>query len=269
MESNKPKWDTLEPWANFIACDEDGRWYQYANEPNLPLESYSSKVFVKVNKWSYTGEFQNAGADADLEWAKLNWATSVEARPKADVKSIPEDCVVKPNWNDAPEWAMWLACDGAGKHATYWWWFESKPDKMSEASGVWVNTGGQAKSSGFCASNSWSLEYWGDSLEHRPDCETKPDEPEASSKKRVTLFIQFDTPVSNDAELAHLIAQAIALKLNESALTACGSAADSVKVAVGVTKYEEIHYDSDGCEFFIEGEEPNHDDDDDDDDKEF
>ena len=29
----------------------------------------------------------------------------------------------KPDWKDAPEWAMWLAMDGFG----VWRWFERKP----------------------------------------------------------------------------------------------------------------------------------------------
>lgn len=32
----------------------------------------------------------------------------------------------KPKWDDAPEWAMWLACDRSG----VWYWFLHKPVKM-------------------------------------------------------------------------------------------------------------------------------------------
>lgn len=30
----------------------------------------------------------------------------------------------KPSWNDAPEWARWLARDDDGD----WYWYESKPN---------------------------------------------------------------------------------------------------------------------------------------------
>lgn len=30
---------------------------------------------------------------------------------------------MKPSWNDAPEWAQWLAMDEDGE----WFWFESEP----------------------------------------------------------------------------------------------------------------------------------------------
>ena len=30
---------------------------------------------------------------------------------------------MKPSWDDAPEWAQWLAMDESGR----WWWYEEKP----------------------------------------------------------------------------------------------------------------------------------------------
>lgn len=33
----------------------------------------------------------------------------------------------KPSWDDAPEWANWLAMDENGE----WWWFEYKPHKTA------------------------------------------------------------------------------------------------------------------------------------------
>ena len=30
---------------------------------------------------------------------------------------------MKPSWDDAPEWAQWLAMDEDGR----WWWYEEKP----------------------------------------------------------------------------------------------------------------------------------------------
>lgn len=44
---------------------------------------------------------------------------------------------MKPSWNDAPEWAQWLAMDEDGK----WWWFECKPRLVSDQ--AWFNNGGR------------------------------------------------------------------------------------------------------------------------------
>lgn len=39
----------------------------------------------------------------------------------------------KPEWKDAPEWAMWLAQDEVGLHGIdhYWVWFEREPETFS------------------------------------------------------------------------------------------------------------------------------------------
>lgn len=34
----------------------------------------------------------------------------------------------KPDWDDAPEWAEWLAQDADGS----WWWYESQPQQGSD-----------------------------------------------------------------------------------------------------------------------------------------
>ena len=38
---------------------------------------------------------------------------------------------MKPSWDDAPEWAEWLAMDHAG-----WAWFEFRPDYISGSWGA-------------------------------------------------------------------------------------------------------------------------------------
>jgi len=40
----------------------------------------------------------------------------------------------KPNWKDAPDWAIYLVQDGD----LSWWWFENKP-VYEEAFSVWDN----------------------------------------------------------------------------------------------------------------------------------
>jgi len=65
----------------------------------------------------------------------------------------------KPSWEDAPEWANWLALDDFGE----WWLFENKP---SFNSGVrWVDFAGGAKKWSSC----FSSETWmaSSSLERR------------------------------------------------------------------------------------------------------
>ena len=42
------------------------------------------------------------------------------------------DTATKPSWDDAPDWAWWLAQDRDGK----WWWFENAPTLHSEK-GFW------------------------------------------------------------------------------------------------------------------------------------
>ena len=38
----------------------------------------------------------------------------------------------KPSWEDAPEWAQWLAMDDDGE----WYWYEEQPDRDS---GGWMS----------------------------------------------------------------------------------------------------------------------------------
>ena len=38
---------------------------------------------------------------------------------------------MKPSWDDAPEWAQWLAKDDDGK----WFWYENKPVRVD---GGWI-----------------------------------------------------------------------------------------------------------------------------------
>ncbi len=35
---------------------------------------------------------------------------------------------MKPSWDDAPEWAQWLAMDESGR----WWWYEKRPVRKEE-----------------------------------------------------------------------------------------------------------------------------------------
>jgi len=66
---------------------------------------------------------------------------------------------MKPSWDDAPEWAQWLAIDFDGE----WIWFECEP--ISNEYGFWDVSKVNAKSetAGFGIVKDWHL-----SLEPRP-----------------------------------------------------------------------------------------------------
>lgn len=42
---------------------------------------------------------------------------------------------MKPDWKNAPEWAMWLSCDDDGE----WTWFELEPVKFTGHSTFYVD----------------------------------------------------------------------------------------------------------------------------------
>lgn len=63
--------------------------------------------------------------------------------------------MIKPNWNNSPEWACYLAQDESGG----WYWFENEPSR--NASGEWVCMYGDCDKA---ESNS----EWAATLEKRP-----------------------------------------------------------------------------------------------------
>ena len=60
---------------------------------------------------------------------------------------------MKPSWDEAPEWANWLAMDDAG----YWFWYQEKPILRS---GCFVAAGGKVSLAPYSR--------WKESLERRP-----------------------------------------------------------------------------------------------------
>lgn len=72
----------------------------------------------------------------------------------------------KPSWNDAPEWAQWLAQDKNG----CWFWYERKPT-VSTFKQQWViNKPRRVEVAGKGACET----EWQNTLEQRPDKVTKP-----------------------------------------------------------------------------------------------
>ena len=68
---------------------------------------------------------------------------------------------MKPSWDEAPEWANWLAMDKDGS----WVWFERKPYIMSESDRAWREEAGTffRVSTDFYGAGAWT-----ESLERRP-----------------------------------------------------------------------------------------------------
>lgn len=64
---------------------------------------------------------------------------------------------MKPDWDEAPEWAMFCAQDEDGG----WWWYECHPDRKTC---VWTaeRVGGHVESARVYAPN------WKESLQERP-----------------------------------------------------------------------------------------------------
>jgi hypothetical protein len=69
---------------------------------------------------------------------------------------------MKPDWNDAPDWAQWLAMDKDGT----WWWFEREPGKGGVSWGGW----GQLDSCRCVEAFGHQIhgKLWSQSLERRP-----------------------------------------------------------------------------------------------------
>lgn len=65
------------------------------------------------------------------------------------------------NWNDAPEWAEYVAMDESGE----WWWYEKEPDDAPQeyGDGFWCNGGIETE-----YGDLYGGQWWGDSLQERP-----------------------------------------------------------------------------------------------------
>jgi len=64
---------------------------------------------------------------------------------------------MNPSWNDAPDWAQWVAQDADGE----WRWFEMRPHKVFDY--IWY-AGGRSVSTG----NRHPNHKWESTLEGRP-----------------------------------------------------------------------------------------------------
>ena len=66
---------------------------------------------------------------------------------------------MKPDWDDAPEWARFLAQDSDGE----WFWYENEPRLQNAYSASWDNHLG-----GMVQNATADSAFWRDTLEQRP-----------------------------------------------------------------------------------------------------
>ena len=65
---------------------------------------------------------------------------------------------MKPSWDDAPEWAQWLAMDSGGD----WYWYENLPTLLNY---IWSNVGDDDSRYEVAFR---VIQHWRNSLEERP-----------------------------------------------------------------------------------------------------
>lgn len=176
----------------------------------------------------------------------------------------------KPSWDDAPEWANWLACDSpkAGPlvgSKGEWWWYEEEPMISITDYECWTNHSmTKYLSAGVCADSAWAKNNWKTSVEQRPEAGDEPAESNPyltdDRKRRITLFIDFDDPIFNDEQLAQNIAEMLCNRLGTSMaypgnkFTPGGGSVDRIRVAIGKELMNKIAYDPDDG-FYIESKE--------------
>jgi len=170
----------------------------------------------------------------------------------------------KPSWDDAPEWANWLACDSSS-NGNEWWWYSEEPLKSKINIGSWTNhIMTQYGHSGKFASPVWADANWKTSVEQRPAAGGSQSESNPyltdERKRRVTLFIDFDDPIDSDEQLAQNIAEMLCNRLGTSMeypgnkFTPGGGSVDRIRVAIGKELMNKIAFDpEDG--FYIESKE--------------
>ena len=104
---------------------------------------------------------------------------------------------MKPSWDDAPEWAQWLAMDESGR----WWWYEFKPVCKEE---YWL---GDDFGNGDMEEALPNTSFWDKSLEQR-----KIPSP-MNIDKTARMFHTYEINDHEDAENLRIKAEAFARKV--------------------------------------------------------
>lgn len=72
MNTNKPDWNDAPQWAQWLAQDENGRWYWFEDEPELRAVSFWPRT-------DFTG-FRPASPIGDIDG---DWRGTLEQRPQS------------------------------------------------------------------------------------------------------------------------------------------------------------------------------------------
>jgi hypothetical protein len=98
---------------------------------------------------------------------------------------MPTDQCQKPGWEQAPEWAQWLARD----RREGWWWFESRPRVACEGA-YWDANWGRIAYAGDIAGE---CAHWRVSLESRPIAGSRLDCPRGDGTSYRVAIIRTET----------------------------------------------------------------------------
>jgi len=136
-------WDEAPDWAKWIAQDKDGTWIGFENPPKDPI--------ADDGMWrSSTGRWDSVVSGRP----RPDWRDTLQKRPE------PEP----PSWDNAPDWALWLAQNGGGT----WYWYLERPTPGFES----FNPQGFRYDQIFCALvTGYPNRNWRDTLQKRPEPE--------------------------------------------------------------------------------------------------
>ena len=130
--------------TDFVECDICKVRYH----TNLGNDDGSINIEDTTEEYGHAREFDNisGGQFIDTEGDSFAWCRKLK----------PEDVgftYLKPSWDDAPEWANWLAQDENGE----WYWYEDMPVKRTN---YWIVED--------CKHAGANVDNWKNTLEERP-----------------------------------------------------------------------------------------------------
>ena len=93
------------------------------------------------------------------EYAISQWLT-YEKDTQAEIAELRSKSIrIRPNWDDAPEWAEWVAMDKREE----WYWYSNKPNCTHKNAQSWIMYG-----SSILQKVEDIAPYWKSTLEYRP-----------------------------------------------------------------------------------------------------
>lgn len=149
---HKPNWKDAPKEANYLAQNFNGNWNWFHSKPKYLTGSWHLEGTLNINFWK-----------AHIERSHHiynNWNKTLERKPN------------KPSWDDAPEWAEWLAMDEDGQ----WNWFEAKPTNNDlQKTGLYIWDTPDKNKWEKATEPTKSDEEWINTLEYKPDTPTFDD----------------------------------------------------------------------------------------------